>query len=111
DYEEYVQWRASDALVRIGASAVAALAAALKDPRYDVRFFATVSLMKIGPPAVEAVPALVAALEEPEEKRLGMNVAAFAAQALGNIGAPAVPILIAALEDPKGDVPMHAADA
>ena len=62
-----------------------------------------------GPSAAEAVPALVAALKDPNKP-----VRRGAADALANIGpaaAGAVPALVAALKDPDEIVRQHAADA
>jgi HEAT repeat protein len=67
------------------------------------------ALGKIGPDAAEAVPTLVAALNDPED-----NVRQSAAEALGMIGpnaAPAVPALVAALNDPEDNVRQSAASA
>jgi HEAT repeat protein len=63
----------------------------------------------IGPAAAEAVPALVAALKDPNKP-----VRRDAAAALANIGpaaAGAVPDLIAALKDPDEIVRQRVADA
>ena len=71
-------------------------------PIRDVRRSAADALGKIGPPAAEAVPALAAALHDPDE-----DVRRSAADALGKIGpaaAEAVPALAAALHDPDRDV-------
>jgi len=65
----------------------------------------------IGPAAAEAaLPALVAALKDPDKK----VVAEHAAEALGKIGpsaAEAAPALVAALEDPYEGVRLRAAEA
>ena len=64
--EEGVRRSAAEALGRIGSEAVPVLAAALKDPKYYVRRIAAFTLGDIGPDAVEAVPAIAAALNAPK---------------------------------------------
>jgi hypothetical protein len=81
----------------------AALVAALKDPKDDVRHRAADALGKIGD---AAVPALAAALNDPDK-----DVRRHAADALGKIGDAAVPALAAALNDPDEDVRHRAAGA
>jgi HEAT repeat protein len=56
------------------------------------RRYAAIELKKMGPPAAEAVPELIAVLDDPEE-RVGQE----AVEALGQIGKAAVPALIDAL--------------
>ncbi len=88
---------------------VSALAVALKDPCWEVRYCAACSLERMGPAARDAVPALVGALEDPEG-----GVRLHAARALGQIGPvarDAVPALGAALKDPDKDVRISAACA
>ena len=86
---------AADALSRIGAEAVPALIAALRDPDAPVRLQAARALSRIGPEAAPAVPALTAALSDHD-----VLVRRNAARALGQIGPAAkhaVPELIRAL--------------
>jgi HEAT repeat protein len=64
----------------------------------NVRAWASLSLGRIGPPAAEAVPQLVKALEDSQG-----SVRSAASLALGQIGAQAVPALVKALDhvDPR----------
>jgi len=99
------QTAAAIALGEIGAAAVPALIAGLKDPDLYVRRAAAQALgMKAWP---AAVPALAAALKDPEQL-----VRRAAAQALGwPMAVEAVPALIASLEDPDLYVRRAAAQA
>jgi HEAT repeat protein len=77
---------------------------------YSVRCEACISLSKIGPPAREAVPALVTALTDQEES----VVRTFVPTALGGIGPAAqaaVPSLLDALEDEDLSLRSGAAEA
>ena len=65
----------------------------------NVRRSAAYALGGIGPPAAEAVPALAAALHDPDA-----DIRRSAAHALGKIGPAAVPGLLATLNDPDEDV-------
>jgi HEAT repeat protein len=97
---------AAKALVRIGAPAVEALIAALKDRSYNYKvFFAAVgALVEISAPAVEP---LIAALNDQNT-----DVREGAVDALGQIGdARAIEPLIAALKDSNDDVRKAAAGA
>jgi hypothetical protein len=85
----------ADALARIGAGAVPALAEALGDSSAQVRLQAARALARIGPDAAAAVPALTSALSD-----LDPLVRQNAARALGQIGPAAhdaVPSLMQAL--------------
>jgi HEAT repeat protein len=75
-----------------------------KAPDPTVRAFAALTLAQCGRPAV--VPALIAALADPEKV-----VRTAAARALAGIGPEAVPALIGALGDPSWVVRYRAAEA
>jgi len=92
-----------DKCVAVGAAAVEALCAALKDTDLKVRERATESLVKIGAPSVAP---LCAALEEPYRDVRGVAV-----EALVRIGVPAVAPLCVALEDRNEHVRTGAAEA
>jgi len=94
--EGYPDWNlgqtAADALGRIGAPATAELIRALQDVDPERRRRAIRVLARIGPDAVDAVPALMEALQDPDPL-----VPKAAARALGQIGpdaAAAVPALM-----------------
>lgn len=109
--------RAAAALAQIGPSAevaVVELARALKSPSLEVRHFSVDALGRIGPPAVAAVPAIVAEMDLPPDHPNYAPLAAFrrlAARALGRIGPgaqAAVPVLGKAL---RGDDPICRVEA
>ena len=107
DADPFVAGAAAEALARIGAESVPALAGALGDPRESVRQGAAIALGKLGREGREAVPALVRALRDPKE-----NVRWCAANALNAICAgavEAVPALREALHDADEDVRRGAA--
>ncbi len=92
-----------------GSGGTAALKSITSTSGGQVRASAAEALGKIGPDAVDATPALVAALYDP-----GENVRASAAEALGKIGpaaAAAAPALLAALYDRDKNVRASAAEA
>ena len=102
-------WRAVYAFGQIGRPAVPALIAVLSDrtlPSMDkvkepARYQAAFALEKIGPPAAEAVPLLLAILADQSEDE-GVRWAC--ASALGSIGArpdEVVPALMKVLEEPR----------
>ena len=87
----------------IGAAAVPDLVDALRDGDAERRFYAARALMKIGPAAAEAVPALVHTLENDPDYGVRANAAA----ALGDMGpraAPAVPALRRAAGNPRAPI-------
>lgn len=97
----YREWdisrTAEDSLARIGANAVPAVAAALRDSNPEQRLRAARILARIGPEAQSAVPELIAALSDsaPEVRKA-------VARALGQIGpgaSAAVVPLLEAIED------------
>ncbi len=102
---------ATRALATYGAEAhdaVPALVPLLKDEESEVRWNAALTLGKIGPVAVSAVPDLVAALKTDADPLVREH----AAEALGDIGpsaASAVPDLVAALKDENARVRRDAA--
>jgi len=127
-----VQWRAGEALVKIGEPAVEPLMAALKDGDFDVRWRAAEALGKIGEPAVEPLIAAHKAGDsdvrwqaaralamtgdaralEPLIDALKEGPSPEVAEALGKIGdARAVEPLIAPLKDGDSDVRAEAAEA
>jgi hypothetical protein len=107
-----VRWSAAEVLGFIGppaASAVPALADALRDSEPNVRYVAVKALIKFRATAHEAIPALVEALKDSE-----VRVRANAAEALGEMGATAreaVPAIAELLKDPEEEVRAHAAEA
>jgi HEAT repeat protein len=97
-------------LYRDARSAVGPLSKALSDPDATVRGTAAFALAAIGPEAVEAVPALIKALQSQGDETLRFR----AAYALGEIGPKAkeaIEPLKAALDDKKPAVRLHAAQA
>jgi len=82
------QQAASDALGRIGATAVPDLSDALSDPSPIVRLQSCRALAYMGAQAKDAVPALIRALNDSEQ-----GVREAAAAALGQIGQPATPAI------------------
>ncbi len=96
--------RAAEALAKLGADGVKALAGLLGDRDSDVRARAAETLGQIGPDAKEAIPALAKAMKDRES-------GPWPAQALGRIGAAAVPVLIEALKAKDGEQQALAADA
>ncbi len=98
--DDYVRFLAINALVKIGSGAVPALLNELKNSESNVvRVHVARALGKIGPVTNDVVPALIAALEDPDN-----YLRKTAAEALGEIGPAAkdaVPSLIAALKDPN----------
>ncbi|MXZ00554.1 hypothetical protein F4Y93_07875 [Candidatus Poribacteria bacterium] len=101
---------AAHGLAAIGAPAVPALIAALKDERENVRASAAYALGEMGPLAAEAVDGLIALLTDTSEE-----VRQHATSALGMIKVPAsrtVPALVQVLEDPEDtDLAFFAAQA
>jgi HEAT repeat protein/lysophospholipase L1-like esterase len=98
DAEERVRWRAAEALGRIGpdGSALAGLRSVLGEPRAPARGEAALVLGKMRARPAEAVPDLLAALDDPRP-----DVRSRVIWALGEIADPrAVPRLIEAFEDP-----------
>jgi len=75
----------------------------LKNPDEQVRYQAAEALKQMGPEAKDAVPALIATLQDKKVKAAGSSVRYEAAEALGEIGAPAankaIPALRAMLRD------------
>jgi len=102
--DESIRDDAEEKLIRMGARAVPALAAALHDRDPRVRLTADLALDRIGPDAKAAVPDLVAALHDPNS-----TVSDRAAAALISIGPAAVPALIPALHDPNPNIRAFAA--
>ena len=87
----------------IGAPAVPELLIALRGPNAERRFYAARALMKIGPAASDAVPALIETLERDPSYGVRANAAA----ALGDIGpaaAVALPALQRAAGNPRGPI-------
>ena len=102
----FAAWRLGNFREEAG-EAVPALAAALERP--DTHVAVSAALARIGPAAVEAVPALVAELSSGDAGRRWR-----AARTLGRIGpgaAASVPQLVSALEDPNEGVRLRAARA
>jgi HEAT repeat protein/lysophospholipase L1-like esterase len=97
DPSESVRYEAAQAWMRVGPepSDVAALSAALARPDPYVRGFAAWALGNLEGAAVEAVPALVAALKEDDTA----TVVAAALARIGPGAAQAVPALVASLKD------------
>src|SRR5262249_13179187 len=102
-----VRGQAANDLAALGEVAVPALVKVLKGKDENARGHACVALAKIGPAAKEAVPALVASLNE----KKGSTVPANAALALGRIGKAAVGALAEALKSKEAHVREHAASA
>jgi HEAT repeat protein len=71
----------------------------LKDKNQDVRINAARVLYKMGPSAVQAVPALIEALGDANE-----NVVGYASAALAEIGVAALPALGCAMEDKNENI-------
>ncbi|MGD1149187.1 MAG: serine hydrolase [Thermoanaerobaculaceae bacterium] len=80
------------ALAQPGPAEVESRVRALRDPDAEVRRNAAEGLARLGPGAVEAVPALVAALDDPD-----LGVRWHSAVALGTMGPGAVAPLVGAL--------------
>ncbi len=104
DEDSDVQWRAAEALVKIGEPAVEQLIQALKDENNYIRWWAAEALEKIGEPAVEA---LGQALKDEEEDEGVRRAVVWALGAIGDVRA-AEP-LIQALKDENRDVRRRAA--
>ena len=68
DDDETVRMYAALALGRIGPTAVPALITALSDVHMYVRYSTAKVLGQIGPVTVEVVPALMAALQDPDQE-------------------------------------------
>ncbi len=103
--------KAMTAAARMGAAAVSALAAALKDENAEVRFWSAFALGEMKPPraARPAVPALIRVLEESDE-----GVVRNAAYSLGLIGPAAksaAPALRRLLKSPNQQYVRNAAYA
>jgi HEAT repeat protein len=97
--------RAASALAEIGAPAVPALTATLRDGTMPVRWITVETLVRVGDSS--SVPALCEALQDPE-----WIVRRNAAVALGNIGdEAAIPALAGALKDRDGWVRRYAGEA
>lgn len=87
-----------DALGRIGDPAVPALISALHDLKdRELRVAAARALARIGPPAQEAVPDLITALEDDDEDL--RKAAVHALGQIGNAASAAVPKLMDELKD------------
>lgn len=84
--EQEIRARSSEALIKLGASAVPYLITALRDS--DRWLIAVETLAEIGPPAIEP---LIAVLDDP-------IIDSFASDALNRIGVLAIPHLIASLQ-------------
>ena len=101
---------AAHGLAAIGAAAVPALVAVLKDERENVRASAAYALGEMGPVAAEAVDALITLLTDESEE-----VRRHAISALGMIKVPTsktVPALVKVLENPEDtDLAFFAAQA
>jgi HEAT repeat protein/lysophospholipase L1-like esterase len=110
--DAYVRGFAAFSLGTLGppaASAVPALAEALRFDDAYTRGGPATALAKMGPAAGDAVPALIGGLQEKSGDRRWK-----AARTLGRIGPPArpaVPLLLRALSDPNEYVRAHAARA
>jgi HEAT repeat protein len=90
---------AATTLAKMGETAVPPLIEGMKSDKAHVRWTCAIALGRIGPSAKAAVPSLMTALSDPEQKGL-YRVAEVAAEALGQIGPAAVsaiPALIDAL--------------
>jgi HEAT repeat protein len=108
-----LNWRAQEALTRLGKAAVPALLGALRDPDPDHRRSAIWVLRDIGPEAHDAAPALVEALRD-EGCVYGMSIPDCARGALGRIGPAAraaVPALTRDLRGPDAHTRFTAAVA
>jgi HEAT repeat protein len=110
-YGEELRRSAAEGLGKVGAPAVAALSALVKDAteNRDARCYAAFALGNIGHVGKDAVPALINALKDQDA-----NVRWSAAAALGKIGPAAedaVPALSDALKDQNGSVRSSAAAA
>lgn len=81
-----------------------ALATRLTDPDVEVRWAVDGALVRLGPRAEPAIPALIAALPDPQRKEWASTV-------LANIGKPAVPALRRALGHGQAHVRRSAAFA
>ena len=96
---------------REGTTAVGPLAKLLIDNNADVRFAAADALRRIGPPAKDAVPALIKVVKEDED--IGVRLAAI--KALGGIGphakAAVMALVAAAAADREGQVTLAVVEA
>jgi RNA polymerase sigma factor (sigma-70 family) len=102
--DDGVRAEAAQALGPFGpqaSAAVPALVRALRQDKLEVRAWAALTLLRIGP---DAVPAVSEVLQEPDRER---RFCALVALAGG--GAKAVPFLAAALKDPDHDIRASAA--
>jgi HEAT repeat protein len=108
---------ASDSTLALGSiaaegnpDAIAILARLVADPGASGALEASWMLVRLGPKARQAVPALVKGLKDPRQA-----VRAHSAMALGEIGGPEVravlPALMAAMEDKDEEVRFHISEA
>ena len=101
DPDPEVGYNVAEALIGIGKDAVPALIEALQDAEGFVRASAADALGSIGESAIDAAPALIKTLQDPE-------VRWHAEGALTKIGKGAVPALIQALQDEQVEVRVSA---
>ncbi len=104
DEHDYVRYRAVEALMKLGETAltegaVDALAGALEDETANVRKTACMALGNFGPQAAGAIGALIGRFKDEKE-----SVKAAAADTIQKIGPVAIPALVAALKQPDDGV-------
>ena len=106
DTEVFRRTEAGEALVKMGPAAIDALIQGLSHENPQIREMSVWTLSEIGTPEARVVPAIIAALTDPEE-----TIRVVGSVALQNIGEPAVPYLIDALSAPSAEIRLNAAYA